>query len=103
MAKRRPTSRKAAKKPARKVAKKSARKKTVARAAAPSGVLSLKRLRSDLDLAVASLSRQVENRGPSAKLSNAQSMFARWAAEIDDLCDPNEQAICGPTMDIPLH
>ena len=105
MSKRRPTSRKATKKPARKAARKvvrkSAAKRPAARAVSP--VLSLKQLRADLDLAVAGLARQVESRGPSAKLSNTQTILARWASEIDDICDSGEQEICGPTMDIPLN
>ncbi len=109
MAKRRPTSRKATKKPARKPARKAARKAVRKSAAkrpavrAVSPVLSLKQLRADLDLAVAGLARQVESRGPSAKLSNTQTILARWASEIDDICDSGQQEICGPTMDIPLN
>jgi hypothetical protein len=30
-------------------------------------------------------------------------LLARWASDIDDICDPDEQDICGPTMDIPLN
>lgn len=72
-------------------------------AAAPN-VLSLKRLRRELDLAVSALSRRVERPGgPSAKVSEAQSILTRWAADIDDLCDPDEQELCGPTMDLPLN
>lgn len=73
-------------------------------APAPSRVLDLKRLRRELDLAVSVLSRRVEKSdGPSAKLTEAQTLLARWASDIDDICDPDEQDICGPTMDIPLN
>jgi hypothetical protein len=101
----RPKSRKAARKPSRtKSTRKAVRRKApAARAGAAARVLSLRRLRADLDLAVRSLSRRVESRGePSAKLSEAQTVLTRWASEIDNLCDPDMQELCGPTMDIPL-
>lgn len=105
MAKRRPKSRKAVRKPTRGKAPRKAvrRKAAVARAGAAARVLSLKQLRADLDLAVASLSRRVVGPGqPAAKLSEAQTVLTRWASEIDDLCDPDMQELCGPTMDLPL-
>lgn len=61
--------------------------------------LDLKRLRRELDLAVASLSRRVEvPGGPSAKVSEAQTFLTRWAGEIDLLCDPDDQLLCGSSM-----
>jgi hypothetical protein len=87
-------------------AKRTSRKASAPRRATPSAgrVLDLKQLRRDLDRAVAGLSRRVERAGePSAKISEAQTLLTRWAAEIDDICDPDEQEICGPTMAIPLN
>jgi hypothetical protein len=87
----------------KRTSRKTARAARPTAAAAPT-VLSLKRLRRELDLAVSALSRRVDRPGgPSAKVSAAQTVLTRWAAEIDDMCDPDEQELCGPTMDLPLN
>jgi hypothetical protein len=75
----------------------------MAAAARPGGsrkTLPLKVLRGQLDDAVALLSRRVEKEGqPSAKVSQAITVFTRWAGEIDALCSDASGDFCGPTMD----
>jgi hypothetical protein len=105
VAKSRPKSRKAARKPGRsKTARKTTRRTVAAARGAvqpPRRSLPLQQLRKDLDLAVAALSRRVEMAGqPAAKVSQAVTVFTRWAAEIDELCEGSD--FCGPTMD-PLN
>ena len=111
MAKTRSRSRKSGASPRAKGTRKTAgaRRKTSAKRAKPAARrpkgLDLKRLRRDIDMAVSSLARRVaraEVAQPSAKLDQAQTTLSRWAAEIDNLCDPNERDICGPSMVIPL-
>lgn len=67
----------------------------------PRKSLPLKQLRADLDLAIATLSRRVEVPGaPSGKVSQAITIFTRWAADIDAICgDSAAASFCGPSMD----
>jgi hypothetical protein len=65
--------------------------------------LDLKKLRREIDMAVGALARRLATAGqPSAKLDEAQTALSRWAAEIDNMCDPAEVGPCGPTMLLPL-
>ena len=105
MAKSRPKSRKAARKSGRSRTARKTTRRTAARARTtvpgPRRSLPLQQLRKELDLAVAALSRRVEMAGqPSAKVSQAVTVFTRWASEIDELCEGSD--LCGPTMD-PLN
>ena len=111
MAKTRSRSRKSASKSKRATATKkktASRKKSRARAARPrvaaAGTLDLHQLRGDIDKAMAIIAqRLLQADQPSAKLDEAQAALSRWAAEIDDICDPDERdGICGPTMLLPL-
>jgi hypothetical protein len=85
-------------------AKKSARRKAAPRRGAGPRVLNLRKLQEDLRRAVNNLSSRASlSAAASAKTSDTQARLQRWAAEIDDICTPDEQEICGPTMDIPLN
>jgi hypothetical protein len=97
----RPRSRKTTRRPARATrARKRAGRRTAARAEGPRRNLPLRQLRLELDLAVAKLSRRVEETGqPSAKVSSAINVFTRWATEIDAMCNDASGSFCGPTMD----
>lgn len=99
MAKRPSRTRKTAASRRTSAAKRSARSRAPRRATAASAKgLDLKRLRRQLDLSVASLSRLVEvPGGPSAKVSAAQTFLTRWAGEIDELCD-DPDGPCGSSM-----
>lgn len=97
----RPRSRKTTRRAVRTArARKGAGRRTAARAAGPRPNLPLRQLRLELDLAVAKLSRRVEETGqPSAKVARAINVFARWATEIDAMCNDASGSFCGPTMD----
>lgn len=64
--------------------------------------LDLKKLRKDLDLAVAGLSkRAAKEAAPPPVVMRAQELMARWSSEIDELCNAEEPELCGPTMFLP--
>ena len=65
--------------------------------------LDLRALRGDLEKAVAVLGRRTGlERAASDKVVAAQTIMTRWMTEIDEICEPEDQEICGPTMWIPL-
>jgi hypothetical protein len=94
---RKPVKRKAApKKPARK-----APVRALA-AEAPTG-LDLKELRERLALAVSALSRKVGTTSAiEAKLDDTRRRLSQWMTDIDDICTPEEQELCGDTMILPI-
>ena len=94
---RKPVKRKAAaKKPSRKAP-------TRALAAGAPTSLNLKVLREHIALAVGALSRKVGSTpAVEAKLDDTRRRLSQWMTDIDDICSPEEQEICGPTMDLPI-
>jgi hypothetical protein len=92
----------------------SARPKTTKKARArrparkPSGagaprVLSLKKLRAEFGLVLSALStRQARTAGSSARLDDTRRRISQWMTDIDDICTPEDQEICGPDMAFPL-
>ena len=94
---RKPVKRKAAsKKPARKAPAR-------AYAAEVPTSLNLKVLREHIALAVGALSRKVGSTSAAeAKLDDTRRRLSQWMTDIDDICTPEEQEICGPTMDLPI-
>jgi transcription initiation factor IIF auxiliary subunit len=63
--------------------------------------LDLKKLRRDLERAVAALgSRSTRDPEQQRVLAAAQERMTRWIAEADDFCTPEMQEVCGPTMEI---
>lgn len=66
-------------------------------------VLDLKALRRDIERAVAVLaSRGGGASDGSARLASTQSVMSSWVSDIDSICEPEMEEICGPTMLIPL-
>lgn len=68
---------------------------------APKNGLDLKKLRNDLERAVAALGRKA-TRDPMEReaIDGAQERMTRWIAEADQFCTEEMQAVCGPTMEI---
>jgi hypothetical protein len=89
--------------------KKGTTKKRPRRAAAarpliePAKSLDLKVLRKQLALALSVMSTKV-GKTPAAvsKLDDTRRRLSQWMTDIDDICTPEEEEICGPTMDLPL-
>jgi hypothetical protein len=93
----------AARPAAGKARKKTAKKKAGSRTPKAAQGLDLKKLRTDLELAVGVLSNKASRfKDPPPQLLQAQNLMGRWASEIDDICSAEEQETCGPTMFIPL-
>jgi hypothetical protein len=94
---RRPAKRKAAaRKPAR-------RAPTRAYAGAAPTSLNLKVLREHIALAVSALSMKVASSSTvEAKLDDTRRRLSQWMTDIDDICTPQEQEVCGETMDLPF-
>ena len=65
--------------------------------------LNLKVLRKHIALAVSALSRKVAS-SPAGelKLDDTRRRMSQWMSDIDDICTPEEQEICGETMDLPI-
>ena len=65
--------------------------------------LNLKKLRAHIALAVAALSRKVApSSAVETKLDDTRRRLSQWMTDIDDICTPEEQEICGETMDLPI-
>ena len=93
---RRPAKRKAA-------ARKGARKAPRAASAKAPKSLNLKVLRQHLALAVSALSRKrAAAPAVESKLDDTRRRLSQWMTDIDDICSPEEQEICGDSMDLPL-
>ena len=92
-------------KPAKKAAK--ASKKTVKRPK-PAKVkvvkkVELKELRKQFASVLAALStRHSASAEGSAKLDDTRRRISQWMTDIDDICTPEDQEICGPDMAFPL-
>lgn len=94
---RRPATRKAgSRKPARKAGRRASTKK------APRS-LNLKELREHIALAVSALSKKVsKSSAVESKLDDTRRRLNQWMTDIDEICAPEEQEICGETMDLPI-
>ena len=90
---------------ARKPAKRKGAPRKRARKAAtkPSKSLDLKDLRKRIALAVSVLSKKVSPAmAAESKLDDTRRRLSQWMTDIDDICSPEEEEICGPTMVIPI-
>ncbi len=96
---RRPATRKAASK------KKTRPRKAPTRAYPPEvpRSLNLKVLRKHIALAVSSLSRKVGvTSAAEAKLDDTRRRLSQWMTDIDDICTPEEEEVCGDSMILPI-
>ena len=92
-------------KPVKKAVK--APKKTVKRAKAVKvkavKKVELKELRKQFASVLAALStRSSASIEGSAKLDDTRRRISQWMTDIDDICTPEDQEICGPDMAFPL-
>ena len=92
-------------KPVKKAAK--APKKTVKRAKAAKvkavKKVELKELRKQFAGVLAALStRRSASLEGAAKLDDTRRRISQWMTDIDDICTPEDQEICGPDMAFPL-
>ena len=94
-------------KPAKKAAAKSPKSpvKKKAKAAAPPDqkVVSLKKIRDQFGAALGVLSsRRSADPDAELKLDSARQRLSQMMADLDDICSPEMQEICGPDMAIPV-
>ena len=86
----------------KRAARKPARKRAVAAAEAPRYV-DLKKLRAEFGLVLSALStRQGASTRSVDKLDDTRKRISQWMTDIDDICSPEDQEICGPDMAIPI-
>ena len=63
----------------------------------------LKELRKQFASVLAALStRSSASVEGSAKLDDTRRRISQWMTDIDDICTPDDQEICGPDMAFPL-
>ena len=99
--KRAPSARRAAKKKG--TAKKRPRRAAASPLIEAPNSLDLKVLRKQLALALSVMSTKVgKTPAAVAKLDDTRRRLSQWMTDIDDICTPEEEEICGPTMDLPL-
>lgn len=94
-------------KPAKKAAAKSpktpARKKAKAAAKPVQKLVELKKIRDQFGAALGVLSsRRSADPDAESKLDSARQRLSRMMADLDDICSPEMQEICGPDMAIPV-
>ena len=105
--KKRSASKSKAPKPTKKTAKRSAKavKKAVKAVKAPQAAkkVELKALRKQFASVLAVLSaRQSSSPDKETKLDDTRRRISQWMTDIDDICSPEDQEICGPDMVFPL-
>ena len=89
-------------KPVRKAAK-PARKAAKAVKAKPVNRVELKKLRQQFAGVLAVLSaKRSDSLDVTAKLDDTRRRVSQWMTDIDDICSPELQEICGPDMVFPV-
>jgi hypothetical protein len=85
-------------------AKVKAKKPSAPKAAAPKEkTVHLKELRKQFGLVLGVLSaKQGASPEVDAKLDDTRKRISQWMTDIDDICTPELQEICGPDMAIPV-
>jgi hypothetical protein len=76
-----------------------------ARKASPTAgkTVNLKKLRQEFAKVLVVLSSKVgDSPGVTAKLDDTRRRISQWMTDIDDICTPEMQDICGPSMAIPV-
>jgi hypothetical protein len=87
--------------PAKRSTKRAAGKRA-ARSVTSGQSLNLKELRKQVALAVSALSvRVAKSPAGESKLDDTRRRLSQWMTDIDDICTPEEEEICGPSMDLP--
>jgi hypothetical protein len=91
-------------KPARRpAARKSKTAKTAKRAVKVEKTVELKKLREQFAGVLAVLStRRSSSPEAAAKLDDTRRRISQWMTDVDDICTPELQEICGPDMAFPL-
>jgi len=78
-------------------------RKPAARGVVAGESLNLKELRARLALAVGALTKKVGSTpAAESKLDDTRRRLSQWMTDIDDICTPEEEEICGPSMDLPI-
>jgi hypothetical protein len=63
----------------------------------------LKQLRAQFGQVLAVLSaRRSSSPDVNARLDDARRRISQWMTDIDDICTPEDQEICGPDMAFPI-
>jgi cell division septation protein DedD len=92
---------KAAKKTVKAVKAKKA--KATKKAAKPVKKIELKKLREQFAVVLAALSaRRSDSPDVEAKLDDSRRRISQWMTDVDDICSPELQEICGPDMAFPM-
>lgn len=110
MAKTRRPARKKSAKPTKKAA---ATRRKPARTAAPAkprkpaapvpARIELKKLREDFARIVEVLAaRRSTSTDVTARLDDTRRRISQWMTDVDDICSPQDQEICGPDMAFPI-
>jgi hypothetical protein len=89
--------------PARKVAAKKGKAKRTKRAPATARKVDLKQLREEFSKVLVVLSsKRSASPEVTTRLDDARRRVSQWMTDIDDICSPEDQEICGPDMAIPI-
>ena len=76
---------------------------TAVKPAASPKTIELKQLRAQFASMLSVLStRRSADPAVAAKLDTTRRRVSQWMSDIDDICDPQFQEICGPDMAFPL-
>jgi hypothetical protein len=89
-------------KSAKKTAK-AAKAKTPRKAATPVKKIELKKLREQFAAVLTALStRRSASPDVEAKLDDTRRRISQWMTDVDNICSPEMQDICGPDMAFPM-
>jgi hypothetical protein len=79
-------------------------RRSAAKAAKPAvKKIELKKLRKEFAAVLGVLNaRSAGSPDATAKLDDTRRRIGQWMTDIDDICTPEMQEICGPTMAIPV-
>lgn len=82
---------------------KKARRPTAGKAKSTAKTIELKKLRQEFEAVLRVLNGRI-GRSPDAtvKLDDTRRRIGQWMTDIDDICTPEMQEICGPSMAIPV-
>jgi hypothetical protein len=97
------------KRPQKKVQRKAGKKRASTRPSVRAGLvepeksIDLKALRAQFALMVSGLTKKTGSTpAVESKLDDTRRRISQWMTDIDDICTPEEEEICGPTMVFPL-